>query len=103
MTVNKVIDGKYFDTEEAEELGGIDNGYFRNDFHYYAETLYQKENGDYFIHAIGGAATDLAKRCEGNLFTGSEIIRPIGLEDAKKWVAVNFDGKRYIALFGDAD
>lgn len=101
--MNKVIDGRYYDTETAAEISSTDNGYFRNDFNYYEETLYQKQNGDYFLHLIGGANSAIRKRTDGNSYCGSEIIKPISLDEAKKWVEKNCDGKTYIALFGEVE
>ena len=41
--MKKIIDGKKYDTETAECVGGWDNGYYANDLYYCWEGLYRKK------------------------------------------------------------
>lgn len=101
--MNKVLEGKYYDTEKAKEISRSDNGYYPNDFRYYEETLYQKENGDYFLHLEGGGLSPVRQITDGGSYCGGEAIKPLTLNEAKEWVEENCDGKTYISLFGEVE
>ena len=52
--MKKVIRGRVYDTETAQEIGSTcGGGENRTDFHYWEETLYKKKTGEYFLHCFG--------------------------------------------------
>ena len=53
--MNKVINGKRYDTDKAEQIAQSDNGCYVGDLDYYCETLYRKRTGEFFLHSEGGA------------------------------------------------
>lgn len=70
----KIIENqKMYNTETASCLGTYCNG--GQGFCYYAETLYSKQNGKYFLLCEGGANTSLAQPCGPNEWTGGVQIQ----------------------------
>ena len=94
-----IINKKMYDTETATEIGG--NGYSTpNDFAHYYERLYQKANGEYFLHAEGGPLSKYNRSVGTNETSGSETIIPLTTEEARNWAEDNLDADDYIAAFG---
>ena len=100
--MNKVINGKRYDTEKAERVGGWDNGLMPNDFDFYGETLHRKRTGEFFLLCEGGARSRVARR-DGSLLVGGESIEPIGYDEAEAWVSEHLDADAYAELFGEPD
>lgn len=98
--MNKVINGKRYDTETAERVGWWDNGLLANDLDWYSEELFRKRTGEFFLLCDGGARSRVAKR-DGSGMVGGESIEPIGREEAEKWVSERMDADAYAELFGD--
>ena len=48
--MKKIINGKLYDTDTAKEVFAISCGNGPSDFHYYAEQLYRKRTGEYFLY-----------------------------------------------------
>ena len=89
--MKKIINGKKYNTETAREMGSYWNGCGRGDFNFYAETLYKKKTGEFFIHVDGGANTSAAVHAYGAWYGGEKII-PVSAEKAKKW------GEKYLSV-----
>ena len=100
--MKKIINRKKYDTETAKELGGNSNGMGRGDFRYIAETLYQKKNGEFFLHGAGGAMTEYAESYADGRGFGERII-PITEEEARDWVEKNLDAEDYEEIFGEVE
>jgi hypothetical protein len=83
--MQRVIDGKLYDTDEAERIATWKNGDDPGDFRYCSERLYKTDNGRYFIYGKGGAMSSYAKSAGNNATTGSSAIRPISESDALEW------------------
>lgn len=77
----KVIDGKRYNTDTAEEIHNWSYG-FTGDFDYRSKTLYRTQKGAWFIHHEGGAMTDMSVKTGNNSVGGSESIEPISEEEA---------------------
>ncbi len=78
----KIIENqKMYNTETASCLGTYCNG--GQGFCYYAETLYSKQNGKYFLLCEGGANTSLAQPCGPNEWTGG--VRSSSCQRNKPW------------------
>ena len=83
--MKKIINGRLYNTETAELIASHDNGYFANDFHYCSEDLYRKKNGEFFLYGEGGGLSKYAEPY-GNGWGYGEIITPLSVDEAKKWM-----------------
>ena len=52
--MEKVINGKLYDSDTAEHIAENDNKLYDNDFSYCKESLYITKNGDFFVAGQGG-------------------------------------------------
>lgn len=84
--MKKVIDGKIYNTETAEELARWSNGEHSSDFHWCAETLYRTKKGALFIHGEGGAMSRYSSSCGQNSVCGGEDIYAISQAEALGWM-----------------
>lgn len=101
--MRKIINRKVYDTDTAEFLGGWDNGYYGNDFHYCYEGLYRTKKGTYFVYGKGGAMSKYAKN-EGNGWSGpGEDIHVLTKEDAMLWAERCLDAEDYESIFGNVE
>jgi len=98
--MKKIIKGKVYDTETAQELGTITSNVGPNDYGYWEETLYKKRTGEYFLHGSGNAASRYARQVAQNEWTGGETIRPMSFEAARKWAEESMDADDYESIFG---
>ena len=78
----RVIDGKRYNTETAEQVVYWDNGHYAGDFKLRQKTLYRTAKGNWFIHHVGGALTDMAVTVGSNGYGGSSDIEPLTDQDA---------------------
>jgi hypothetical protein len=78
----QVIDGKRYNTEKAELIFHHWNGRSTSDFGHRSKKLYLTKNGNWFMHHIGGARTDMAVSVGSNGTSGSESIEPVDADDA---------------------
>lgn len=97
--MNKVINGKRYDTETAELVGEWDNGHRYGEFQYECEELYRKKTGEFFLYGSGGAMSSYAVPSGNSNWTGSSKITPISIDEAKKWVEKNLDADDYEKYF----
>lgn len=97
--MKKVISGKLYDTETAERVATWDNGKYTSDFTYYAESLYRKRTGEFFLYGEGHANSKYAKSYGSNEWGWGEKIIPMTYEAAQKW-AEQLDGDEYEKIFG---
>jgi hypothetical protein len=100
--MNKVIDGKVYNTKSAEFQGEDDNGMESGKFDYVKETLYKKRTGEYFLHGEGGANSRYGE-WHGNTGSYGEKIMPLSLSEAKQWAEEHLDGDEYESIFGDPE
>lgn len=99
--MKKIIKGKVYDTETAQELGTYSNGGGWRDFHHIEETLYRKKTGEFFLHGEGGPATRYAEAVGQNAWTGGERIMPMSYSEANEWAEHHLDADDYEAIFGE--
>jgi len=83
--MNKVINGKRYNTETAKLIATATSIHPRNDFQYWEEELYVKNTGEYFIYGWGNADSRYAVSAGYNTRTGSERIMPITESEARAW------------------
>lgn len=100
--MNKIINGKKYNTETAKELGCWDNGFPHNDFSYCQETLYLKKTGEYFLYGEGGALTQYSEKT-WNGSTSGEVITPLTENEAKKWSEEHLTADEYEMVFGEVE
>lgn len=98
--MKKIINGKKYDTDTAEEIGYWNNGHFRNDFYYAEETLYKKKTGQFFLYCEGGAASNYSHK-EGNMTIGGWELKLITEDEAKKWAEDYLTVEEYEGIFGE--
>lgn len=101
--MNKVINGKRYDTDAAELIGEKTNGNLPGEIEYYCETLYRKKRAnEYFLHIEGGANSRAARRV-GESWVSGELIEPLEHEAAKEWAEKNLTADEYESSFGEVD
>jgi hypothetical protein len=83
--MQKLIDGKLYDTDEAEKIVSWSTGGSRSDFSYMKETLYRTENDRWFIHGEGHAKTRYASSTADGMKGFGEDIRALSDEEAFQW------------------
>ncbi len=79
--MEKVIDGKIYNTETAEEVGSkeFSNG---GDFEHYFESVSRTKKGNWFVYKTGGAMSRMAVSCGNNNTCGSSEIYAISENEA---------------------
>ncbi len=98
--MKKIISGKVYDTDTARYLAGIEDGAV-NDFRWYAESLYQKKTGEFFLHGEGHAASPYSQHYSDGTRGPGEKIVPLTYEAARKWAEDNITVEKYELIFGE--
>lgn len=98
--MKKHINNRLYDTDKAFEIETYNNQYYDFDCRYIKETLYQKQNGEYFLLAQGGSWTKYRKPRKRGGFSGDTVIVPLSIDEAKEWVKAHLDDETYILIFG---
>lgn len=96
--MKKIINGKRYDTETAEEIGFWRTERSVTDFSYCEETLYRKRTGEFFLYGDGGPSSPYAHAAYGMMGAGEAIV-PLTEDEAKTWVEQKLDADTYEALF----
>lgn len=84
--MKKVINGKLYDTNTAEEICDFYNN--MTGFKQYSKTLMKTEKGQYFFFEDGGALSCMCEPC-GNGQTGSSNITLCTEEEAEEFAQKN--------------
>ena len=87
--MKKLINGKMYNTETAEEIATWSNTYYSSDFHYCQETLYKTKKGAYFIFGKGGPLSPYAQPSGGTGRTGGSDIVAFSKEEAFAWLELH--------------
>lgn len=101
--MKKIIKNKLYDTDTAQFLGEYAPNPDQSNFSYFAETLYRKKTGEFFLHGEGNAASKYARSCGQNERCGGEKIVPLTYAEAQAWAEEHLDGEDYIAIFGEPE
>ena len=99
--MEKIINGKRYNTKTAVQLGDMTHGGWGN-FDSVHEELYRKRTGEFFLAGEGGARTRYASFAADGWSRGGEKIIPLTEEEAREWVERNLDADQYKAIFGEA-
>ena len=100
--MKKIIKGKRYDTDTAKMVGDVQARCQRGDFCFWEEELYRKNTGEFFLYGWGGPLSKYARTC-GNETSGSEIIKPLSIEEAQEWAEKYLDGDKYEEIFGEIE
>jgi len=99
--MKKIINGKVYNTESAQEVGSWSNNLSYRDFDHCEEALYRKKTGEYFLYGVGGPRSPYAERIDNNSWSGGSAIRPLTFEVARKWAEEKLSAGEYKAIFGE--
>lgn len=100
--MEKIINGKRYNTETATRIGDKSYGY-AGDFNHYSDTLYRKRTGEFFLYGEGGPMSKYAEHPSYNETTGGEVIKPLTYEEAREWSEENLEAEKYESIFGKVD
>jgi hypothetical protein len=84
--MQRVIEGKVYDTETAEPLHTFEPIHDTGDFHYFIETLYVTTKGSFFVAGEGGAMSPYSESLGGGSYGGGSGIQPLSLTEAVRWL-----------------
>ena len=98
--MKKYINSRLYDTDKAFEIDTYENHYYDFDCRYIKETLYQKQNGEWFLFAQGGSWTKYRQPRKRGGFSGSTVIVPLSIDMAKDWAKAHLSPEVYILTFG---
>lgn len=101
--MNKIIKGKRYDTETAQEIYCASSNVGRGDFSFWEETLYKKRTGEYFLYGEGGAMSKYRTVIDQNNWSGGEKIVPLSLDEAKEWAEKYMTADEYEEEFGTVE
>jgi hypothetical protein len=83
--MKKIIDGKRYDTDTAENVAKWGNGLHDGDFKHVYEKLYRTSKGSWFLHGAGGPMSEYAES-NGREKWGGERIIPMTDTEVKAWL-----------------
>lgn len=83
--MKRVIDGKIYDTETAEELHAWSNHLSGSDFNHCEESLYLTKKGAFFLAGSGGPMSKYSES-NGNSTLGSSGISVLTEAEAVAWL-----------------
>ena len=84
--MKKIINYKKYDTETATEIGAWSQG-IAGTFEYVHESLFRKNNGEYFLHGEGGAASKYQEKIGTNLWRGGSVIIPLTPDEEGRFLS----------------
>ena len=98
--MKKIINGRLYNTGTAKPVGSTSYSY-PGDFQHWAETLYLKKTGEFFLHGVGGALSKYSRSAGFNTVTGGEEIIPLTTKEAKAWAEKYLEVEEYEEVFGE--
>ena len=98
--MKKYINNRLYDTDKAFEIDTYENHYHDLDCRHIKETLYQKQNGEFFLLGQGGSWTKYRQPRKRGGFSGSTVIVPLSIDMAKDWAKAHLSPEVYILTFG---
>ena len=94
--MNKIINGKKYDTDTAKFIGNY--SYVSPiDFNRVSDDLYKKKTGEFFLYEEYGITSQYDD------WNSWKKIIPLTTEETKKWVEENLDADTYEELFGEVE
>lgn len=83
--MKKIINGRLYNTNTAEEVDSYREPRSYNDFRFFEETLYKKRTGEFFLAGNGGPLTKYGERV-GDMTGYGENIFPLTEDEVKEWL-----------------
>lgn len=99
--MKKIINGRKYDTETATLMATASSNQPCNDFSYWAEELYRKRTGEFFLYGEGGPMSRYAESCGQNSWSGGCDITPMTEEKARQWAERHLSVDEYEEIFGE--
>ena len=102
--MNKIINGKRYDTEKAKEIHCWQNAWDIRSVNYLEETLYRKRTGEFFLYTPCVSAKSAHRYCGNEMaHDGMRTIIVLSYDQAKEWMEENAAADQYEAVFGPVD
>ena len=95
-----VLNGRLYDTETATRIGTYTDNALYRDMYYMEDTLYRKDNGEYFILREGGPATYLGYQSGPREWSSGWEVISYKPDEAKEWAAQHLSYEDYSDEFG---
>ena len=89
--MEKIIDGRRYDTDKADLIFDWDNGRPESDFGWRIKRLYRSKHGAWFFVHRGGPSSDMAIPCGDNGRTGSSNLEAVSDDDAYRFLEAHSD------------
>lgn len=83
FNVRRVIDGKIYDTETAQQICGLPCWFNRTDFEWHDTALYRSPKGRYFVAGEGNAASMWSQPVGNNCRGGGRGLRAVDAAEAR--------------------
>ena len=93
------IAGTEYNTDTAAAIAEMEKDVEKTASNYYKETLYRKDNGEYFLHGAGGDWSAYAIQVNGFPRSG-ERITPLNLAAAIAWAEERINADEFMEIFG---
>ena len=101
--MKKILNGKMYNTETAEEIGSWENTPYKSNYIYFKEYLYRKKTGEFFLYGSGNASSKYCEVTADMMRSPGEKIVPLTKKEAMVWVENYSDVDTYIELFGEVE
>lgn len=100
--MKKIIEGKIYNTETANEIDTYYSGHPSGDFNRYEETLHKTKKGSYFLSGFGNAMSKYSESCGGNSWSGGSDIIALSEAEAMEWMEEYGDADIMVREFSHA-
>lgn len=98
--MQKIINGKLYDTNKAELVASVSNGYYGNDFHRCTEDLYRTSKGAWFLHGEGGPLSKYSEQ-HGSERSGGSVICSMETDEVVEWLEAHNRVDELLEYFPD--
>ena len=95
--MKKIINGRKYDTETAIKMFCFDHEP-EDRLYRYSETLYRKQNGEFFLHGEGGPASIYGLKVRYCTWRSGRKIKPLSRYKALEWIRENCSEEDYLNL-----
>ena len=97
--MKKIINGKRYNTLTAKKLATNSSVCPTEDPNWWVETLYQKQTGEYFLYAEGGAMSKYRTYVGSNSWESGKQLIPLEIKEAREWAEQNLNKDIYRKVF----
>lgn len=100
--MKQIINGKLYNTDTAKKIGEFESDYPKDSFRFFSETLYQKQNGEYFLFGQGQAESKYGKKTPQGKISWAKI-KPLSYEQSYQWALKNLSADEFMQNFGEVE